>query len=369
MRILFVLPGFHRYDRGAEVALSSVAQELAKQGDSVTLIGGGDERPGKAYRFARAALVPRERFEGFPFFPGLRSETAWEEASFVPGLLRAYDPTAYDVTVTCSYPFTNWVLNRRTSGRKRPAHVFVTQNGDWPAQSNRSEYRFFGCDGLVCTNPDFFERNRPLWRCALIPNGIDTARFIPGAASRERFGLPADRPVILMVSALISTKRVADGIRAASMIPDAHLVVAGDGPLREEIDRLAAERLAGRFSRVSIGAAEMPDLYRSADIFLHMSIEESFGNVFVEAMACGLPIVGHDSARLRWIVGDGEYLADTTDQPRLVAAISAALAGARESGDSRVERSRRFAWSHIAEDYRKFFSDILTADAGTRGRR
>jgi glycosyltransferase involved in cell wall biosynthesis len=73
----------------------------------------------------------------------------------------------------------------------------------------------------------------------------------------------------------------------------------------------------------------MPALYRSADVFLHLSKEESFGNVFLEAMACGLPIVGHDSPRLRWIVGDDEFLLDTESLPEVASAI---------------ERARRSHW-------------------------
>ena len=83
-------------------------------------------------------------------------------------------------------------------------------------------------------------------------------------------------------------------------MPDAHLVVAGDGHLRQEGDALAQQLMPGRYSRISLTAPEMPDLYRSADVFLHMSLLESFGNVFLEAMASGLPIVGarHAAAAL-----------------------------------------------------------------------
>ena len=158
MRILFALSGLHRVHRGAEVAFISIATELAKRGDEVTLIGSGPELPGQAYRYIRAPAISRERFERLPSLPLFRSETVWEEASFIPGLLKVYDPSAYDVTVTCSYPFINWAL--RGVGGNRPRHVFVTQNGDWPAYANGAEYRFFGCDGLVCINPDYFDRNK-----------------------------------------------------------------------------------------------------------------------------------------------------------------------------------------------------------------
>lgn len=361
MRVLFALPGLHRYERGAEIALIALAKELAQAGDEVTLIGSGEARPSTPYRFIRARSIRRERFEFFPKIPTLRGETSYEEASFLPGLWRRYRPQDHDVTVTCSYPFTNWLLRAKTAKGVRPAHVFVTQNGDWPALSRDAEYARFGCDGLVCTNPDYFERNRLNWRSALIPNGIDVAQFTPGPGARARFGLPDNRKVVLMVSALIPSKRVADGITAVSRIPDAHLIVAGDGPERDAVDQLAGSLLAGRFSRVSVLSDEMPSLYRSADAFLHLSLEESFGNVFLEAMACGLPIVAHDGARVRWIVGDGEFLVDTSDPTATAAAIESAWSAPPESVEQRVERAARFAWPSVAAKYRDFFTEVLSA--------
>lgn len=358
MRILFALPGFHRYDRGAEIALMAVASALAEGGDEVTLIGAGPPRPGQPYRYLQTSAIRRENFEKFPSLPMFRNETSYEEGTFATGLMLKYRPSDYDLTVTCAYPFTNWVLRRPTLG-KRPRHVFVTQNGDWPAQATGSEYRFFGCDGLVCINPDFFERNRARWNAALIPNGMDPVRFSPGPETRAAFGLPADKPVVLMVSALIASKRVDVGIRAVAQMPGVHLVDAGDGPMRDEIDRLANELMPGRFSRISVKPAQMPSLYRSADAFLHLSKDESFGNVYVEAMACGLPIVAHDWPRTRWIVGGKEYLADSDDQDALVAAIRSALDAQGGAREARLERAKRFAWGNIASQYRDFFETLI----------
>ena len=92
-----------------------------------------------------------------------------------------------------------------------------------------------------------------------------------------------------MVSALIPSKRVKAGIEAVSKLPNAHLVVAGDGPLREEIDAQAAQLLPGRFSRLSVSQQRMPILYQSSDVFLHLSRDEPFGIVFLEAMASAFP--------------------------------------------------------------------------------
>ena len=190
MNILFALPGLHRWDRGAEIAFISVASALMNIGEQVTLIGSGPPREGTAYRYIRAASIDRSHFDRFPSLPFLRNEYAYEELTFAPSLLWRYRPSAFDVTVTCSYPYTNWILRRPVWGRRRPPHVFVTQNGDWPACHDDSEYRHFGCEGLVCTNPDFYERNKHAWNCALIPNGVDVQRLTPGPPRRREFGLP-----------------------------------------------------------------------------------------------------------------------------------------------------------------------------------
>src|SRR5271165_440579 len=364
MRILFALPGFHRYNRGAEIALMSVAEEIVKLGDAVTLIGSGISENSTDYRFLNAGSVRREHFEKFPSVPVLRNEFCYEELTFSPALLFKYKPRHYDITVTCSYPFTNWILRRPVLRGAGPRHIFVTQNGDWPAFASasggsRSEDRFFGCDGLVCINPDFFERNKAFWNCRLIPNGVDCDRFQPGPARRKDLGIPEDRFVVLMVSALVPSKRVEMGIEAVSRIPDAHLVVAGDGPLRNKIASAAAELLPGRFTRLSIPSEKMPALYHSSDVLLHCSKDEPFGIVFTEAMACGLPIVGHDMLRVRWIVGDDEFLVDTNDAVAVAKAIQRARRSGTDGRQRRVNRAKNFSWKKIAEEYKHFFIETI----------
>lgn len=357
MRILFALAGLHRVQRGAEIAFLSVASELARAGEDVTLIGSGPSLENRPYRYIQAGAIPRERFERFPHFPLLRNETAWEEATFAASLLRAYRPGDYDLTVTCGFPFTNLALRRPVLGGRRPAHIFVTQNGDWPAVAGNSEYRLFDCDGLVCINPDYEARNKDKYRTALIPNGADLGKFHPGPAERERFGIAPDRPTILMVSAHIASKNVDEGVRAVACLPDADLLVAGDGPLREQIKHLADEIMPGRYRQVTISSDEMPSLYRSVDAFLHLSRDESFGNVYVEALATGLPIVAYDLPRTWWILGDEAFYAGN-DHRDVAARLSEALSSAH-GVDSRVERARLYGWSRIAMQYRDFFSDVL----------
>jgi glycosyltransferase involved in cell wall biosynthesis len=361
VKVLFALPGLHHVHRGAEVVFESLAREIALHpGHEVTLVGAGPELPDRAYRFRRVRAVPRERFEGWPSVPFLRNEYMYEELTFAAGLTARRWWREFDVTVTCGYPYTNWALRTHLPGTRRPAHVFVTQNGDWPAREQRREYRFFSCDGLVCTNPEYFARNRERWSCALIPNGFDAARFHPGRGDRGALGLPADRRVILMASALIDSKRILEGIRAVARIPDVMLLVAGDGPLREDVDRLAAELLPGRFLRRTFPYDRMADVYRSADAFLHMALSESFGNVYVEALASGTPVVAHDGPVSRWILEGHAFLVDTLDEAALAHALASALEERKHRAEERAAFAQaRYTWGTVAARYLEFLREVV----------
>ena len=225
-------------------------------------------------------------------------------------------------------------------------------------QSRDAEFRFFDCDGLVCTNAQYFDRHGERFASALIPNGVDPEIFYPpGTATNEtdpqaeikgispwseaktkgsaktkgtdpfnggdlpwqraRYGLPPEKRIALMVSALIPSKRVSDGVRAVAAIADLFLVVAGDGECREEVDREAQRLLPERYLRISLPRGKMPGLYRFADVFLHLSRDEASANAYMEALATGLPIVTHDWEVTRWTLEDQAFLVDS-NQPHLV---------------------------------------------------
>lgn len=358
MRIAIIAPGLHRVQRGAEVALEAVGRELARIPNvEVTLFGSGQMRQEEPYCFIHADNVRRENFEHWPKVPVLRNEYVYEELTFLSSLITKFNPNAFDVTITCSYPFMNWWLRR---GHNQPVHIYVTQNGDHPAQSGRSEYAWFDCDGLVCTNQEYFERNQESWNCALITNGVDPNRFSPGAAQRQDFGLPIDSSIALMVSALIPSKRVLDGIRAAAQIPDLHLVICGDGPERGRVSALGHKLMPGRIHLLKLPYNSMPDVYRAADVFLHMSMDEPFGNVYLEALATGLPIVAHDNKVSRWILEDTSTLVDTTDVNDVAQGIRDSLAK-QANGDIARRRDlveRRFTWQSISRQYFSFLQSV-----------
>ena len=366
MHIQFVLAGLHRVRRGAEVAFESIAEQLAlNREDTVTLIGSGEPRAGQPYRFAQVPLIARERFEKWPTGPFFRNDMMYEEFTFAARLLLSRASRDADITVTCGYPYTNWALRAWGGVTTKPLHVFVTQNGDWPAYQRKSEYRYFSCDGLVCTNPLYYERNRERWTSLLVPNGIDPARFYPGTVDRAALGLPAGGPIVLMVCAAQASKRVIEGLRAVARVPGAICVVAGDGPMRNEIEQLGAELMPGRFQRRSFPHHQMGDLYRSANVLLHPTIGESFGNIYVEALACGLPVVAHDEEVTRWIYDGRAFLVDAKSEQAMVDGLNAALnAPSAVLLENASYAGQRFAWSAIAKQYRAFFAELLARRNG-----
>jgi glycosyltransferase involved in cell wall biosynthesis len=359
VRIGIALPGLHRVNRGAELAFEQVGQGLALLGNDVTLIGTGEQREGSSYSFVKTSSDRRERFERWPKLPVLHSEFIYEELTWIPSLARHYRPDDFDVTMTCSYPFTNWLLRGRHR-KRRPAHIFVTQNGDAPAILDCHEYRFFGCDGLVCTNPEYYERNRSGWQTTLIPNGVDSSSYQPGPSEREQLGLPADVPILLMVSALTAQKRVLEAIQVVAKVPDVFFLIAGDGALRDKADQLAAKLLPSRFRRLTLPADRMPALYRSADALLHMTYAEPFGNVYIEAMASGLPVIAHESEATRWIVANDGILVDTDDFDLTARAVTTTLLQGKDHAIGAARSTaHRFGWDTIAQQYHDFFGEVL----------
>jgi glycosyltransferase involved in cell wall biosynthesis len=188
--------------------------------------------------------------------------------------------------------------------------------------------------------------------------------FKPGEGDRSAYGLPADGPVALMVSALIPSKRVVEGVRAVAKIPGLFLVIAGDGPCRDDVDREARRLMAGRYRRLQLPHEQMPGLYRCADVFLHMSREEPSANAYLEALATGLPMVAHDWDVTRWTLEETGVLVDTADLAAVANGIWRAIPR-RENAHIAARRAlvqRRFAWSVLAPKYAEFFFALLDTD-------
>jgi len=149
------------------------------------------------------------------------------------------------------------------------------------------------------------DRGIPAEKIKILPRGLDTELFSPerrSEAFRTQYGLPASKPLVLYVGR-ISKEKDLDILAEcyAALAPQAHFALVGDGPYVEELKRRMPN---ARFTGYLAGEA-LATAYASADVFLFPSTTDTFGNVVIEAMACGLPNVVSDMGGPKELVEDG----------------------------------------------------------------
>ena len=162
---------------------------------------------------------------------------------------------------------------------------------------------------------------------AVVPTGVDLARFAPGdrTAARRARGLDDDALLVLYVGRLDREKSVdrvlAAFERVAGTIVRARLLLVGQGTQGEELRRMAAGLNAG--NRVTFAGVcpheDLPDYYRAADLFLFASETETQGLVLAEAAACGLPAVAVNAPGCAEVVHDGDTGVVTKGDPAALA--------------------------------------------------
>lgn len=205
--------------------------------------------------------------------------------------------------------------------------------------------------------------------------GVNAERFHPrqrSAAWRDTLtGGHPDAPLLLFAGRLAPEKRI-DWLRAAlDAIPQARLAIVGDGPSRPALERIFSD---GR--TVFTGYLRGDDLaraYAAADAFIFPGANETFGNVVLEAMASGLPVVAARSGGVLDFVTDGVsgLLFDPEDKQSLVEAARALVTDAplarRLSTEARaVAESRR--WEAVLDGLLDDYAGVI-AQAGARARR
>jgi glycosyltransferase involved in cell wall biosynthesis len=167
---------------------------------------------------------------------------------------------------------------------------------------------FHRCDYLVCNAPNLVryvvEGGWPKERVFLIPN----FPAVPDAPKLDRRSLatPDNAPLALALARLHPNKGLDILIRAAASIPGLFVWIAGEGPERSNLERLTLELGIGERVKFLGWRNDRASLFKAADLCVYPSREEPFGNVVVEAWACGTPLATTASTGPRWLVRDGE---------------------------------------------------------------
>ena len=189
--------------------------------------------------------------------------------------------------------------------------------------------------------------------------GVDAQLFNPCKRStdlRLSWGANKETPVFTYVGRIASEKNIPFALKcfqeAKKKLPEAIMVVVGDGPLRKELEKKYPEVI---FCGLQKGEA-LAQHYASSDVFIFPSITETFGNVVTEAMASGLIVAAYDYAAGKLLIEDGinGTVASFDNKEHYLANLIQLISGRtiwptmREKSRARIED---ISWESITDNY------------------
>lgn len=200
----------------------------------------------------------------------------------------------------------------------------------------------------------------PWVKSLYIPNGADLDKFVSSCGVKKHTSGYGIRKVVLAVGAFTEQKRLDLAINAVSKLTNVDLIIAGGGgDKKQEIINYGLKILGkNRFKAITVPFEKMPEVYQSADVFtLPSAPSESFGNVLIEAMATGLPVVATNDPIRQEIVGEAGLLVNPVDTEAYAKALRTAL----DIDWKRLpqKQAEKFSWDNIAKEYEELFKKLL----------
>ena len=225
---------------------------------------------------------------------------------------------------------------------------------------------FRTCDYLVCNAPDLVryvtEGGWPEAKVFLIPNFPSVPDSPP--LDRADFATPKAAPLAVALGRLHPNKGLDVLLRAAALVPDLFVWIAGEGPERGALEHLARELGVSERVKFLGWRTDRAALYHAADLCVYPSREEPFGNVVVEAWACGVPIVTTASTGPAYLARNGEdaILTSVDDAEALAEGIRAVISS-KALAERLVAAGRRrvaeeFSESAIVARYTALFEKV-----------
>lgn len=214
---------------------------------------------------------------------------------------------------------------------------------------------------------DMITMGMPGERTAVHYTGLDHARFRPidRATARRQMaahGIAHDGALIVTPGALIARKGQALVLEAMAALPGTRLALAGagedEGKLRTRTRELG---LADRVHMLGqVGHDVLPTLMAAADVMVLPSASEGLANVWVEALACGTPIVVPDIGGAREVVQSASAGRLVAREPSAIAAAVREVLDAPPSQAEVASHAERFSWRHNAEALVGLWADAIT---------
>lgn len=236
----------------------------------------------------------------------------------------------------------------------------------------RSEYATMPTEQAVA---DLIPQKRKPFKVPVeaLSNGIDLSRFAKGRANKEiyeEYGIPKTKPIVLYVGRVDPEKSLdilMDAfIAVQKKVPDAHLVVVGDGTARPKLEAQIAK--AGisdhaHFLGRVIGD-NLPQLYRTGTVFAITSKTETQSIVLMEAMASGLPCVAVDAGAIHELVKTNKngYLCKADDVNAVANGLVKILTDKerqKKMSDESVKRAAKHDISHTLTRMEEIYNQVL----------
>lgn len=308
--------------RGGEQQASWLVQGLVRAGHRVLIVG----RPGSAWlanphggvEVTRIALPLANEFDLY---------SAWRIAQIVRAqpvdILHAH--TSHAHSLAC--------LARRMAGRGK---VVVHRRVSFPPRQDwLNRLKYAAPDRLVAVSRHVAEvllaAGIDAARVRVAHSAVDLSRLEVAAAPRNALGVPGDAPLLVSAGALVGHKDHALLLDAFAQLrarfPQAHLLIAGEGPLRAALEAQCEALQLGASVQLLGHRGDVPALIRAADVYVSSSWSEGLGTSVLEALACGVPVVATVAGGVSEMVIDGEtgWLVPNRNVSALLQALGTAL--------------------------------------------
>ena len=204
------------------------------------------------------------------------------------------------------------VLAKKFAGRGK---VVASRRVDFPPNKNFfSRWKYAQPDRIIAISECIARvmRNFGIPESILrtVHSGIDLKRFDVAPLSRAEIGIPEGVSLAGNVAALVGHKDHATLLDAVPAIlreaPEFRLVIAGEGPLRPQLEAQIARLEIGESVTLLGQRNDVPRLLRALDLFIMSSSEEGLGTSVLDAMACGVPVVATNAGGIPEMVRDRE---------------------------------------------------------------
>ena len=332
--------------RGGEQQASYLIEGLARRGHFVAIAG----RSGEEFIQRDHGLQDLTRV-GCPFRGELDLFTALRLAKAVKTLgidiLHAHSSHAH--TLAC--------LARKFAGSCK---VMVTRRVDFVPKSHvLNRWKYALPDRIVCVSRCIAEILRgfgvPESRLSVVNSAQDPARFDVTPYTRAELGLPDDVPLFGNVGAFVGHKDHATLLDAMAIakktLPDCHLVLVGDGELRDAIETHIAAKGLGSSVTLLGYRSDVPRILPVLDAFVLSSSQEGFGGVCAEAMFSGVPVVSTDAGGMIETVKPGiTGLMVPKRNPEALAAAMARLIEDPDLSADLADRATGYVNEHLTAD-------------------